>query len=217
MRLFGKKKKKEMTPEQTLKAMEDHRNTTEDISKRSTLLQNKAKNELQQALQRKKQGDKAGALICLKRKKMYENEVTKLEGSRMNLEQQLFSIEAGTMNKNIFEGLRQGNEVLKQVHGKINIDEVDKLKDDMEEQQDLVQELNEAISQPIGFMSTMDDDELLGELDDLEAKEYEIGMLDLDAPVNNLQPERAEVVQPQARAAPVKDDLEDMFNEMQMS
>lgn len=109
MRLFGKKKKKEMTPEQTLAAMENLRNTVEDINKRSTLLQNKAKNELQQALQKKKQGDKSGALVCLKRKKMYENEVTKLEGSRMNLEQQLFSIEAGSMNKNIFDGLYQGN------------------------------------------------------------------------------------------------------------
>lgn len=108
--------------------------------------------------------------------------------------------------------------MLKQVHGRINIDEVDKLKDDMEEQQDLVQEINEAISQPIGFMSTMDDEELLGELDDLEAMEYEEGMLDLEAPTTNLQPQ--EVREPQTRVAqPVQagNELDDLFSQMQMS
>ena len=86
----------------------------------------------------------------------------------------------------------------------------------MEEQQDLLQEMNEAISQPIGFMSTVDDDELLDELDDIEAKEYEAGMLDIDAPAQQLPQQRVpeQRVQAPAQAA---DELDAMFNEMQMS
>ena len=219
MGLFGKskKKQKEPNPEATLRSMETLRNTIDDITKRATLLQTRCNNELQQALQRKKQGDKAGALACLKRKKMYENEIAKLEGSRINIEQQLFAIEGASMNRNIFEGLRQGNTVLKQVHDKISIDEVDKLKDDMEEQQDLLQEMNEAISQPIGFMSTVDDDELLDELDDIEAKEYEAGMLDIDAPAQQLPQQRVPEQRVQAPAPAQADELDAMFNEMQMS
>ena len=63
----------------------------------------------------------------------------------------------------------------------------------------------------------LDDDELMNELDELEAKEYEMGMLDLEAPgkstnynnvVNNVP----------AQQVPVKknDDLDDLYNELQL-
>lgn len=221
MRLFGKKKKKNMNPEEVLKTMDGLRKTLDDIGKRANLLQNKGRNEMQQALERKKQGDRNGALICLKRKKMYESEVAKLEGSRMNLEQQLFAIEGASMNKNIFDSLKTGNNVLKEVHGEIKIEDVDKLKDDMEEQQDLLQEMNEAISQPIGFMSTLDEDELLDELDQLEAKEYESMMLDTNtAPA--IQNNRTNVVKSQSQPEVVQKsaaetDLDELYSQMQMS
>ena len=212
MRLFGKKKEQKMNPEQVLRSMEGLRKTIDDISKRSQVLQNKAHNEMKDALQRKKQGDRSGALIALKRKKLYESEIGKLEGARMNLEQQLFAIEGASMNKNIFDSLKTGNSVLKQVHGDMKIEDVDKLKDEMEEQQDMLNELNEAISQPMGMLSTVDDDELMNELDELEAKEYETGMLDLEAPSVNKQ--QARVVEP-VQKAPVND-LDDLYNELQM-
>jgi charged multivesicular body protein 4 len=215
MRLFGKKKEPKMNQEQVLRSMESLRKTIDDIGKRSQVLQNKASNEMKDALVRKKQGDKSGALICLKRKKLYEGEIAKLEGARMNLEQQLFAIEGASMNKNIFDSLKTGNQVLKQVHGDMKIEDVDKLKDEMEEQQEMLNELNEAISQPIGSLSNLDDDELMNELDELEAKEYEIGMLDLGAPgkVTNNTTVTNNVAAPQ----PVKknDDLDDLYNELQ--
>lgn len=212
MRLFGKKKDPKMNQEQVLKSMESLRKTIEDISKRSQVLQNKASNEMKDALNRKKLGDRSGALICLKRKKLYEGEIGKLEGARMNLEQQLFAIEGASMNKNIFDSLKTGNQVLKQVHGDMKIEDVDKLKDEMEEQQDMLNELNDAISAPIGGLANIDDDELMNELDELEAREYEAGMLDLGAPVSGKN--LSTVSQPE----PVKkvDDLDDLYNDLQM-
>lgn len=219
MRLFGKKKDPKMNQEQVLKSMEGLRKTVDDIGKRSQVLQNKAQNEMKEALQRKKQGDKNGALICLKRKKLYETEIGKLEGARMNLEQQLFAIEGASMNKNIFDSLKTSNQVLKQVHGDMKIEDVDKLKDEMEEQQEMLNELNEAISTPIGMMSTVDDDELMNELDELEAKEYETGMLDLDAPVVNRNP-IVGLAEPVGVPKPVEkkvaNDLDDLYNDLQM-
>lgn len=211
-RLFGKKKEQKMNPEQVLKSLESLRKTIDDISKRSQVLQNKAQNEMKEALQRKKLGDKSGALIALKRKKLYEGEIGKLEGARMNLEQQLFAVEGASMNKNIFDSLKTGNTVLKQMHGNMKIEDVDKLKDDMEEQQEMLNELNEAISAPIGMLSSVDDDELMNELDELEAREYETGMLDLEAPVANKTQTRE--VAPMQKAP--KNDLDDLYNELQM-
>mmetsp|Transcript_2407 Transcript_2407/g.2238 ORF Transcript_2407/g.2238 Transcript_2407/m.2238 type:complete len:222 (+) Transcript_2407:2-667(+) len=221
MRLFGhKKKKRAMGQEEVLKTIESLRKTLDDITKRGVLLQNKAQNEMQMALQRKKLGDRNGALICLKRKKMYEGEIAKLEGSRMNLEQQMFAIEGASMNKNIFDSLKSGNQALKDVHGEIKIDDVDKLKDDMEEQQDLLQEMNEAISQPIGFMASVDEDELLNELDELEAKELESEMVGMETGKTFEKPR--EVVtdvqaKPNVQQNPQQNDLDELYNSMQMS
>jgi charged multivesicular body protein 4 len=131
----------------------------------------------------------------------------------MNLEQQLFAIEGASMNKNIFDSLKTGNNVLKQVHGDMKIEDVDKLKDEMEEQQEMLNELNEAISQPIGMMNNVDDDELMNELDELEAKEYEAGMLDLDAPVVNRNPQ-INVAEPVKKKE--VNDLDDLYNDLQM-
>ena len=212
-RLFGKKKEQKLNPEQVQKSLEVLRKTVDDISKRSQVLQNKAQNEMKDALQRKKQGDKSGALIALKRKKLYESEIGKLEGARMNLEQQLFAVEGASMNRNIFESLKTGNNVLKQMHGNMKIEDVDRLKDDMEEQQDMLNELNEAISAPIGMLGTVDDDELMNELDELEAREYESGMLEMDAPVVNRQ-QNNKVAEPVQKAP--ANDLDDLYNELQM-
>lgn len=212
MRLFGKKKEKKLNPEQVLKSMEGLRKTIDDISKRSQVLQNKAQNEMREALQKKKTGDKSGALICLKRRKLYESEIAKLEGARMNLEQQLFAIEGASMNKNIFDSLKTGNQVLKQVHGDMKIEDVDKLKDEMEEQQDMLNELNEAISAPIGALTSVDDDELMDELDQLEAQEYEKGMLDIDAPTYVKSAPAQTVNEPKNK----EDDLEALYNDMQL-
>jgi charged multivesicular body protein 4A/B len=212
MRLFGKKKEQKLKPEQILSSMEGLRKTIEDIGKRSQVLQNKAQNEMKEALQKKKMGDKSGALISLKRKKLYESEIGKLEGARMNLEHELFAIEGASINKSIFDALKTGSQIMKQVHGDIKIEDIDRLKDDMEEQQEMFNEFNEAISQPIGMLSTVDDDELMDELDQLEAKEYETNMLDIESPA---------VSKPQAKVtAPAEkretNDLNDLYNELQM-
>ena len=40
--------------------------------------------------------------------------------------------------------------------------------DDIQEQQDIANEISEAISNPVGFGADVDEDELLAELDELE-------------------------------------------------
>ena len=212
-KLFGKKKEQKLNPEQVMQSLECLRKTIDDISRRSQVLQNKAHNELKDALVRKRQGDKSGALIALKRKKLYESEIGKLEGARMNLEQQLFAVEGASMNKSIFESLKTGNNMLKQVHGGMKIEDVDKLKDEMEEQQDMLNEVNQAISAPIGIMNTGDDEELMNELDELEAKEYESGMLEMNLPVVNTE-RNNKVVEPAQKE--LANDLDDLYKELQM-
>ena len=59
------------------------------IGRRETHIQKKIKAQLLDAKAKSSAKDKRGALFALKRKKMYEGEVNKLNGARMTLESQV--------------------------------------------------------------------------------------------------------------------------------
>lgn len=64
----------------------------EQISKRIMVVDNKIKDAKATALAKKKAGDSRGALMAMKQMKMYEGEITKLEGQSIMLEQQKMTI-----------------------------------------------------------------------------------------------------------------------------
>ena len=74
--------------------------------------------------------------------------------------------------------MQKGNQLVTNMTKQIDIKKVDKLKDDMEDQQAIQDELNEALCQPTGMMNEIDDDDLEDELNALDAFEYEQEMLD---------------------------------------
>ena len=209
MHLFGKKRKNRITSEETLKAIQSLQNVIEYIDRHSNLLQRNVKNEFQKALQHKGLGDIEGALVCLKRKKMYENEITTLERLKLNLEQQLICTESATSSKFIFDALRTGNSFVslyERFLGGFKFAEIDKFKDDMENRLKMAVEHIDNINQ-LRFISIVDDHELIDELKDME---YEDFFLDGDVPIKADQPHLT--VSQYAE----NNELEDLFNEMQM-
>ncbi len=54
-----------------------------------------------------KKGDKKQATLLMKRKKMYEKEISKLEGMSMFLEQQKLNMESNMNNANVFDTMKQ--------------------------------------------------------------------------------------------------------------
>lgn len=216
MRLFGggKKKEKPANPEEALNTINKLRGTLEDLDKRQKVLEAKARNELETAKEKNRQKDKRGALYSLKKKKMYEAEVAKLDASKMNLEQQIFMIEGAHTNTSVFESMRTAQATIANQHRNITVEQVDELRDQMEEHQQLQEEIADALTQPMGNLMNMDDDELMDELNQLEATEMEEKMLDMEVPQAAKTPA---VVAPSARVPAVaakKDDLEDLMNQM---
>ncbi len=55
--------------------------------------------------------------MALKRKKMYENEIEKMMGARMNLETQLINIENASVNVETINAMKTGASALKSLHG----------------------------------------------------------------------------------------------------
>tara|TARA_A100001015_G_C14371914_1_gene474575 strand:- start:22 stop:468 length:447 start_codon:yes stop_codon:yes gene_type:complete len=93
---------------------------------------------------------------------MYEKEITKIEGSQMNMEQQIITIEGMYTNKLVFDNLKNTNNCIKNLHSTMDIEDVEELHDDINEAMENSNEISELMSRPIG--EEFDEDELLEEL-----------------------------------------------------
>lgn len=151
-------------------------NAAQDLSKKLKLLEKREKhvenqiNKLtQQAKERKKKGDKKGALFCLKKRKLLQGQIDKLQAARLNLETMQLTIGSANMNREILTGMQTGAAALGQIHQNMDVDAVDDIRDRMEEQMDVANEISDAIATPMG--DGLDDDDVLDELAEIEAEE----------------------------------------------
>jgi len=119
--------------------------------------------------------------MALKRKKMYEQQREHTRGARFNLETQMLAIENANVNMETLKAMKAGSSTMKTMHGELNVDRVDATMDDIREQMDLANEINAAISTPLGMDLGMDEDELDAELEQLEQSEFDAAMLNVKA------------------------------------
>lgn len=154
------------SPAQSLAKM---RTTLSTIEKREAFVQKKMMAQLKDAKTRNSKGDKRGAMFALKKKKMYEKEVEKLGNTRMTIESQILALENASVTLDVVGAMRAGASTQKKLQAKMNVESVEDLQDEIAESMQLAEEVSEAISQPVGDL--YDDDELLGELDELETEE----------------------------------------------
>jgi len=176
MNLFGKKKQASTTPApnpmETIKVLRDNLIVLE---KREEHIQKKLEQALAEAKMKAQKKDKNGALFALKRKKMYEQEITKLQGTRITLDAQILAIESAAVNIETFRAMNTGKDAMKAMRGNIDADKVDEMMDELQEEKDIHDAISEAISRP--GQELFDDEELLNELAELDALEMEEQML----------------------------------------
>merc|ERR1719413_95010 len=122
-----------------------------------------------EAKEKMAKNDKKGALFCLKRKKMYEGEMEKIGNVKMTLETQVMNLESATQNADTFNAMKAGTNTMKKIRNDVGIDKVDDLMDDIREEMDVAKDISDAMAQPIDGL--YDEDELLGELEELGMEE----------------------------------------------
>ncbi|THH17391.1 hypothetical protein EW146_g3406 [Bondarzewia mesenterica] len=110
-------------------------------------------------------GQKDRALIALRRRKYQESLLTKTDGQMENLEQLVSTIEFSLVEVSVLHGLKQGNEVLKQIHGEMNIESVEKLMDETEEARAYEREIGDMLS---NNLSLDEEDAVQEELKELQ-------------------------------------------------
>jgi len=184
--IFGGKKKP--TAPSTVSATsvarpEDPQNTIVKLreaitnqEKREEHIQRKMDTTVQEAKDKMAKGDKKGALFAMKRKKMFEAEIDKIQNVKMTLETQVINLESAAQNAETFKAMEAGSKTMKKIRQDVGIDKVDDIMDEIKEEMELANEINNAIAQPVDPLLA-DEDELLAELNALEANDLEAELL----------------------------------------
>jgi charged multivesicular body protein 4 len=160
----GKKEAAGPTPQESISKL---RETEEMLMKKQEYLEKKIQQETNTA-RSNASNNKRVALQALKRKKQHEKQQSHIDGVLQTIEYQRSSLENAATNAEILSVMGTAAKAMKVAHKEMDVDQVHELMEDIAEQQDLANEIADAISNPIGFGNDIDDADLMAELNELE-------------------------------------------------
>nr|XP_043617359.1 vacuolar protein sorting-associated protein 60.2-like [Erigeron canadensis] len=112
---------------------------------------------------------KARAMRVLKQKRMYEGQRDMLYNQTFNLDQVAFASEGIKDAQQTMSALKSANKELKGMMKAVKIQEIDNLQDDMADLMDVSNEIQESLGRNYNVPDDIDEEDLMGELDALEA------------------------------------------------
>lgn len=148
------------------------------IEKKEEYLQKQIDEEMKKA-RANAVSNKAVATAALKRKKAREIDLDRLQGTRFQLETQISTLESATFNAEIMAGMKKAAGALKDIHGKLSIENVDTITSEIQEHMQVAQEVSEAISSA-NYGPEIDETELQAELAELEQDELNERLMGAD-------------------------------------
>jgi len=105
-------------------------------------------------------------MTALRRRKYQQSLLLKTDSQLENLEQLVSTIEFSSIEVAVLHGLKQGNEVLKEIHKEINVESVEKLLEETQEAREYQREIDHMLSNNL----TLDDEDAVqAELKELQA------------------------------------------------
>lgn len=165
----GKKEEKPKDDKNKEKALEVINKLNEQISEMEEKIAHlEAKKNGQQAIAKEKlqKGDKGGAKQALQKKKWYDDQIKTQDGAIMMLEEQKMMLESTMSMGKAYEALKLGNQAITQASENFKVEDLDEIRDQMEENKALFEEKNEFFKE----QSVIDNPELDDELDQLAAE-----------------------------------------------
>ncbi|KAF9290104.1 Vacuolar protein sorting-associated protein 20 [Mortierella alpina] len=124
-------------------------------------------------------GEKKSALLALRRKKFQEGLLEKTQLQMTNLDELTFSIEQALVEKQVFEGLTAGNQVLKELQKEMSLSDVEKLMDETAESIAYQNEIDELLSTRL---SVAEEEDIERELDEMVEEETKAKLPSIPAP-----------------------------------
>ncbi|KAK4225334.1 putative vacuolar-sorting protein SNF7 [Podospora fimiseda] len=151
--------------------------------------------------------NKTAAKVALRRKKVFEGNLEQTMNHIGTLEQQINAIESANINQETFKAITRASAAMKEIHGKLTVDKVDEAMEQLQENNQLNEEISQAISS-VNIGPAIDEDELNEELDQLMQKDLEDKMLETGAlPVDRLP--KVANGEPKGKAPAVVEDEEE--------
>ncbi|EYU30671.1 hypothetical protein ABFS82_11G057000 [Erythranthe guttata] len=173
-RILRKQPKQETS---TLTSLDKLNETLEMLEKKENVLQKKAYAEVEKAKAYTKSKNKKAAIQCLKKKKLYEEQIAQLGNFQLRIHDQMIMLEGAKATTETVDALRSGASAMKAMNKSTNIDDLDKTMDEINEQTENMKQIQEALATPIGAAADFDEDELEAELEELEEAELEEQLL----------------------------------------
>lgn len=129
----------------------------------------------QDAISRKMvQVNKNAALTALRRKKIHETHLASTVAQINTIEQQMHSIETANLNFETLKVMQSASDAMKKIHNGMNLDKVDMTMEEIREQQQIAEEIGNAI---VNLSEPADESELLGELESIKQEQLDSQML----------------------------------------
>lgn len=175
--MFNKLFKKPKEETSALATLDKLNETLEMLEKKEKVLQKKIAVEIEKAKEFTRRKNKRAAIQCLKRKKLYETQVEQLGNFQLRIHDQMIMLEGAKATTETVEALRTGALAMKTIQKAMNIDDIDKTMDEVNENTENLKQIQEALATPIGSAADIDEDELEAELEELEGAELEEQLL----------------------------------------
>jgi len=166
----------------TIESIQALTDQEENLEKRKALVERKVEAELENARAFMKAQKKAQALQCMKKKKLHEAELENLDNMIMRIMEQRSTLEGQATTVQVLDVMKRAAKVQSDVIKGMNVEAVDKVMSDITEANEEMREINDAMARPMDNGVIIDEDELLGELEEMAAAEMDQELLDL-APV----------------------------------
>lgn len=123
--------------------------------------------ETEIAKEQLKAGNRDMALLALKKKKYQEQLMEKTSGQLFNIEQLTSNIEFVQVELEVFNGLKQGNQVLGEIQKEMSLEDVEML---MSETAEAVSYQNQISEMLAGRISEEDEEDILAELEGITSE-----------------------------------------------
>ena len=148
----------------------------------------------------------------MRRKAMFEKQVEQHNNQLLRLEEQLIQLEASKATAEVFHSMKNANEATRANLRNARMEEFDQVLDNVQETQDEISEINEALGRPIGSAQEADDDDLLAELDEMEARDLDSELLETgNSGTQQMDTEDQAIIRPPV----VVEHLDDESNELE--
>ncbi len=124
--------------------------------------------------------DKAKRLALLKQQQQFQRQAATYDGMISNMEQTAQSLDAAAVSIQLARTMREAHLQMNDQMEKVRLEDIDEVLDDLGDTVRDVNEMAVALARPIGGSELPEDDELLGQLDEMDAVEAVVDLPSVD-------------------------------------